>query len=207
MIFILVVVFQSPHGLPHAKFSCLSPSPGVCSNSCPWSQWCHPTISSSVAPFSCLQYFPESESFPMSQLFTSGGQSMELQHQSFQWIFRTDLLAVQGTLKSLLQHHSSKAPILLHSAFIIVPLTHPYMTTGKTIALTKWTFVDNLMSLLFNMLARFVIIFLPRSKRLLISWLQSVFVVILEPKNINQPLFPQFPHVFGMKWWDWMPWS
>ena len=73
------------------------------------------------------------------------------------------------------------------------------MTTGKTIALTKWTFVDNVMSLLFNMLSRLVIIFLPRSKRLLISWLQSVFVVILEPKNINQPLFPQFPHVFGMK--------
>ena len=131
----------------------------------------------------------------------------QLQHQSFQWIFRTDLLAVQGTLKSLLQHHSSKAPILLHSAFFIVQLSHPYMTTGKTIALTKWTFVDNVMSLLFNMLSRLVIIFLPRSKRLLISWLQSVFVVILEPKNINQPLFPQFPHVFGMKWWDWMPWS
>ena len=110
-----------------------------------------------------------------------------------------DLLAVQGSLKSLLQHHSSTASILQDSAFFIVQLSHPYMTTGKTIALTKWTFVDNVMSLLFNMLSRLVIIFLPRSKRLLISWLQSVFVVILEPKNINQPLFPQFPHVFGMK--------
>ena len=109
----------------------------------------------------------------------------QLQHQSFQWIFRTDLLAVQGTLKSLLQHHSSKAPILLHSAFFIVQLSHPYMTTGKTIALTKWTFVDNVMSLLFNMLSRLVIIFLPRSKRLLISWLQSPSAVIWEPPKIK----------------------
>ena len=84
-----------------------------------------------------------------------------------------DLLAVQGTLKSLLQHHSSKASILLHSAFPIVKLSHPYMTTGKTIALTRWTFVDKVTSLLFNMLSRLVITFLPRSKHLLISWLQS----------------------------------
>ena len=84
-----------------------------------------------------------------------------------------DLLAVQGTLKSLLQHHSSKASLLWHSAFFIVQLSHPYMTTGKTIALTRWTFVDKIMSLLFNMLSRLVITFLPRSKRLLISWLWS----------------------------------
>ena len=96
-----------------------------------------------------------------------------------------DLLAVQGTLKSLLQHHSSKASILRHSAFIIVQLTHPYMTTGKTIALTRWTFVGKVMSLLFNMLSRLVITFLPRSKRLLISWLQSPPAVILEPKKIK----------------------
>ena len=92
-----------------------------------------------------------------------------------------DLLAVQGTLKSLLQHHSSKASILQRSAFFIVHCAHPYMTLGKPIALTRWTFVGKVMSLLFNMLSRFVIAFLPRSKRLLISWLQSSSAVILEP--------------------------
>ena len=96
-----------------------------------------------------------------------------------------DLLAVQGTLKSLFQHHSSKASILWHSAFFIVQLSHPYMTTGKTIALTRRTFVGKVMSLLFNMLFRLVITFLPRSKHLLISWLQSPSPVILEPKKIK----------------------
>ena len=93
-----------------------------------------------------------------------------------------DRLAVQGTLKSLLQHHSSKALILRCSAFFIVQLSHPYMTTGKTLALTRWTFVGKVMSLLFNMLSRLVITFLPRSKRLLISWLRSPSVVILSPE-------------------------
>ena len=96
-----------------------------------------------------------------------------------------DLLAVQGTLKSLLQHHSSKASILQRSAFFIIQLSHPYMTTGKTKALTRWTFVDKVMSLLFNMLSRLVITFLPRSKHLLISWLQSPSAVILEPRKIK----------------------
>ena len=96
-----------------------------------------------------------------------------------------DLLAVQGTLKSLLQHHSSKASILLCSAFFIVQLSHPYMTTGKTIALTKWTFADKVMSLLFNMLPTLVMTFLPRSKCLLFSWLQSPSAVILEPRIIK----------------------
>ena len=96
-----------------------------------------------------------------------------------------DLLAVQGTLKSLLQHHSSKASILRRSAIITVQLSHPYMTNGKTIVLTKQTFVGKVMSLLLNMLSRLVITFLPRSKRLLISWLQSPSVVILEPKKIK----------------------
>ena len=96
-----------------------------------------------------------------------------------------DLLAVQGTLKSLLQHHSSKVSILGCSAFFIVQLSHLYMTTGKTIALTRWTFVGKVMSLLFNMLSRLVITFLPRSKHLLISWLQSPSAVILEPKKIK----------------------
>ena len=96
-----------------------------------------------------------------------------------------DLLAVQGTLKSLLQHHSSNASILQCSAFFIVQLSHPYMTTGKTIGLTRWTFVDKVMSLLFNMLSRLLITFLTRSKCLLISWLQSPSAVILEPKKIK----------------------
>ena len=95
------------------------------------------------------------------------------------------LLAVQGTLKSLLQHHSSKASVLRCSAFFIVQLSHPYMTSGKTIALTRWTYVGKVMSLLFNMLSRLVIAFLPRSKCLLIPWLQSSSAVILEPKKIK----------------------
>ena len=111
-----------------------------------------------------------------------------------------DLLEVQGTLKSLLQHHSSKASILWHSAFFIVQLSHPYMTTGKTIALTRQTFVGKVMSLLLNMLSRLVITFLPRSKRLLISWLQSPSAVILEhPKNKVLTVFPLFPDLFPVK--------
>ena len=110
-----------------------------------------------------------------------------------------DLLAVQGTLKSLLQHDSSKESILRCSAFFIVQLSHPYMTTGKTIALTKWTFVAKVMSLFFNMLSRLVIAFLPRRKHLLNSWLQLPSAVILEPKKINVSLFPLFPHLFAMK--------
>ena len=109
-----------------------------------------------------------------------------------------DLLAVQGTLKSLLQHQSSKALILRCSAFFIVQLSHPYMTTGKTIAVTRWTFVDKVMSLLFNMLSRLVITFLPRSKRLLISWLQSPSAVILELHKIKSdtvsPISPSISH-------------
>ena len=106
-----------------------------------------------------------------------------------------DLLAAQGTLKSLLQHHSSKASILWHSAFFIVQLSHPYMTTGKTITLTRWMFVGKVMSLLLNMLSRLLITFLPRSKCLLISWLQSPSAVILEPRKIKS----LFLHLFAMK--------
>ena len=115
-----------------------------------------------------------------------------------------DRLAVQGTLKSLLQHHNSKASILRHSAFFTVQLSHPYMTTGKTTALTRWTFAGKVMSLFLNMLSRLVITFLPRSKCLLISWLQSPSAVILEPPKIKSDTVP---HLFPMKWWDQMPWS
>ena len=147
------------HGLQYDWPSCPSPTPGAYSNSCPLSRSCHPTISSSVVPFySCLQSFLASASFPMSQFFTSGGQSIGVSASSLSpsneysglislridWL---DHLAVQGTLKSLLQHHSSKASILCHSAFFIVQLSHPYMTTGKAIALTRWTFDGKVMSL------------------------------------------------------------
>ena len=117
-------------------------------------------------------------------------------------------LAVQETLKSLLQHHSSKASILWHSAFFILQLSHPYMTTGKTIALTRWTFVGKVISLLLNMLSRLVITFLPRSKRFLISWLQSASAVILEPQKIKadtvSTVFPSIFHEgagFGQNRW------
>ena len=130
----------------------------------------HPTISSSVIPFSSqLQSFSASGSFTMTHFFASGGQiigvsaSSEYSGLISLMIDRFDLFAVQGTLKNLLQHHSSKASILQHSAFFIVQLSHPYMTTGKTTALTRRTFVGQVMSLLFNMLSRLVIAFLPRS--------------------------------------------
>ena len=127
--------------------------------------------------------------------FASGGQNWSFSFSispsneysgliSF-WIDWFDLLAVQGTLKSLLQHHSSKASILQYSTFFMVQLSYPYMTTIKTIDLTRWTFVGKVMSLLFNTLSRFVVAFLPRSKHLLISWLQSPSAVILEPKKIK----------------------
>ena len=123
----------------------------------------------------------------MSQVLASGGQSIgvfsfSISPPRIDWL---NLLAVQGTLKSLFQHHISKASILQRSAFFTVQLLHPYMTTGKTIALTRWTFVGKVMSLLLNMLSRLVITFLPSSKRFLISWLQSPSAVILEPQEIK----------------------
>ena len=123
---------------------------------------------------------------------------------SMDWL---DLLAVQGTLKSLFQHHSSKASILLCSAFFIVQLSHPYMTTGKTIALTRWIFVDKVMSLLFTMLSRLVRTLLPRSKRLNFMAAITICSDFGAPRPKSQPIFPLFPHLFAMKWWDQMPWS
>ena len=146
-----------PHGLPHARPPWPSPTPGVYSNPCSLSWWYHPTISSSVVPFSsCPQSSPASGSFPMSQLFASGSQSIgasvhispsnEYSGLIFFRMVWLDLLAVQGSLKSLLQHHHSKASILWCSAFFMVQLSQPYMTTGKTIALTKQTFFGKVMS-------------------------------------------------------------
>jgi len=140
-----------PHGLQHARLPCPSPTPRACSNLSLSSWWCHPIILSSVIPFStCLQSFPDSGSFPMSQFYASGGQSIGV--------------SASSSVLPIFEHHSSKASILRCSAFFMVQLSHPYMTTGKTIALTRWTFVSKVMSLLFNMLPRLVIAFLPRSK-------------------------------------------
>ena len=163
---------------------------------CPLTGWCHPTISSSVSPFSShLQSYPASVSFPVSQFLhirwpkywsfcfsiSPSNEYSGLISLRMDWL---DLLAVQETLKSLLQHHSSKASILQRSVLFIIQLSHPYMTTGKNIALTRQTFVHKVVSLIFNKLSRLVITFLPRSKCLLVSWLQSPSAVILEPKNI-----------------------
>ena len=146
-----------PRGLQHTRLPYTSLSPRVCPNSCPLSWWCHPTISSSVTCFSSRpQSFPESGSFLMSQLFSSSFSFSPSSEYSGLISFRMDwldLLAVQGTLKSLLQHHSSKASILQHSTFVTVQLSHPYMTTVKTIDLTIWTFFSKVKSLLFNMLS------------------------------------------------------
>ena len=156
--------FLPPHGLQHARPPYSSPAPGVYPDSCSLSHWCHPTISSSVVPFSsCFQSFPTSESFHESVLrirwpkywsfsFSPSNEYTGVISFRMDWL---DLLAVQGTLKSLLQHHSSKASILWCSAFFIVQLLHPYIITGKTIALTRQTFVGKVMSLLFNILSSF----------------------------------------------------
>ena len=158
-----------PHGLQHARPPCRSPTPRVYPNSCQLSHWCHPTISSSVIPFSsCPQSFPASGSFPLSQLFTPGGQSfgvsastsvLPMNTQDWSPLGWTGWVSLQskGLSKSLLQHHSSKATILRWSALFIAQLSHSCMITGKTIALTRRNFVGKVMSLLLNMLSRLVI--------------------------------------------------
>ena len=199
------------------RLSWPSLSASVCSDSCPLSQWCSLTISSSVIPFSSyLQIFQDQGFFSNESVlcirwpkYSSFSFSISPSNEysgliSFR-MDRLDLLAVQGTLKSLLQQHSSKASILQRS------LSHPYMTTGKTIALTRWTIVGKVMSLLVNMPSRFVLTFLPRSKCLLISWLQSPSTVSLEPKKLKSvtvSLFPLFPHLFCHEvMGHQMPWS
>ena len=202
-----------PHGLQYTGLSCLSTTPRACSNSCPLvrplSRWYHQTISSSLVHFSRLQYFPVSGSFLMSQFFTSGGQSIGASASSlfFQWTARTNLIEWTGWI-SLQSKRLSRVffntTVQQHQFFgtqisLWAKSHNPYMTTGKTIALTRWTFVGKVMSLLFNMLSRLVITVLPRSKRLLISWLQSPSAVILEPKKIKSDSFHCFPIYF--------PWS
>ena len=191
------------HWLQDPRFPCPSLSPGVCSNSWPMSQWCHITISS------CPHSFPASGSCPKSQFFATGDQNIGastsasvLPMNIWGWFsFQTDwfdFLDVQGTLKNL-QHHNLKASILQCSSFFMVQLSHPYMTTGKIIALTRWTFVGKLTSLFFNTLSRFVIAFLPKSKDLLVSWLQRHPQWFWSPRNENLSLFPLFPLLFAMK--------
>ena len=184
------------HESQHARPPCPSPIPRVHSDSRPSSQWCYPASSSSVVPFSsCPQSLPASESFPMSQVFAWGGQStgvsalasfLPKKSQGWSPSEWTSWISLQSEgLSRVFSNTSSKASILQCSAFFTVQLSHPYMTTGKAIALTRWTFVGKVMSLLLNMLPRLVITFLPRSKRLLISWLQSPSAVMLEPKKIQ----------------------
>ena len=172
-----------PHGPQHARPPCPSPTPRGYSNSSPSSRWCHPTISSSVIPFSsCLQSFPASGSFPMSQFLASGSQSIGASASPsvlpmnvrdwfpLEWTGWISLQS-QGLSRVFSNTTIPKASILQHSAFFIVQLWCPHMTNRKTIALTRWTFVGKVMSLLFNMLSSLVITFLQRSKHLLISWL------------------------------------
>ena len=201
--------FLWPYEPQHAGPLCPSPTPGLHPNPFPISRWCHPTILSSVIPFSpcpqspsirvfsnqselCIRW-PKYWSFSFN--ISSTNEHPGLITFRMDWL---DLLAVQGTLQSLFQHHNSKASIFRHSAFFRIQLSHPYMTTGKTIAFTRWTFVGKVMSLLFNMLCMLLITFLPRSKNLLISWLQLPSAVILEPRKISH-CFHCFPIYF--------PWS
>ena len=182
-----------PHESQHTRPPCPSPTPGVSSK-----PMCIELVMPSNHLILCRPLLLLPSIFPSVRVF-SNESALRIRWPKY-WSFSfnisptnehpglisfrvdwLDLLAVQGTLKSLLQHHSSKASILLHSASFIVQLSHPYMNTGKTIALTRWTFADKVMSLLYNMLSRF----LPRSKRLLISWLQSPSAVILEPRKIK----------------------
>ena len=189
------------HGLQDTRLPCPSPTPRACSNSCPLSQWCHPTIHVPVifrfhwminnkclilcypllflpSIFPSIRVFSKESVLPIrwpkywsfSFSISPSNEYSGLIYFRIDW---SDRFAVQGTFKSLLQHHSSKASVLQHSAFFTVQFSHPYMTTGKTIVLTIWAFVSKIMSLLFKILSRFVIAFHPRNKRLLISCLQS----------------------------------
>ena len=204
-----------PYGLQQARLTCPSLSPRVCSNSCLLSWWCYPNHLILCCPLLLLPLvFPRSGSFLMSQLFLWGSQnigasaSVSVLPMKYSALisFRIEWfdLAVQGILQG---SQNSEAPIFWCSAFFMVQLSHLYRTTGKSTTLTLWTFVAKVMSLLFNTLSRFVIAFLPRSKHLLISWLQSLFTVILDPKKTKSVTASTFPLLFAIKCWDKMPWS
>ena len=194
-----------PHRLQHARLPCPSPTPRACLNSCPLSRWCHPTISSSVIPFSSrLQSFPASGSLPMSQFFASSGQSigvsasasvLPMNNQDWFHLGLTGLISLQSKGLSRVFSNTTiqKHQFFSTQLFFMVQLSHPYMTTGKNIALTRWIIVGKVMSLFFHMLSRLIIAFLPRNKHLLTSLLQSPSAVILEPKKIHCHCFHCFP--------------
>ena len=169
-----------PRGLQHARPPCPSPSPGVCPSSCLLHQWCHPAISSSDSLFFCPESLPASETFPTSCLFISDDQNtgtsastsvLSVNIQGWSPLRLTGLISFlsKGLFRSFPYHHYLKVSILWHSAFFTVQLSQPYLTTGKTIVLTMWTFVGRVISLLFNILSRFVIAFLPRNHHLQLS--------------------------------------
>ena len=203
-----------PHGLEHTRFHCPSLSPGVYSKSCPLSQWCHqtllywllllpPSIIPSIRVFNWVSFSPSGS---QNTGVSASASALPMNIQDWFPLGLTGSISLQSKgLSSLLQHHSSKASILRNSAFFIVQLSHLYMTTGKTIALTRWTFVGkvtklcNMLSQLCNMLSRLVIAFLPGNKSLLISWLQSHSAVILEPPKIKSVTVSCFP--------IYLPWS
>ena len=212
-----MIYFLQSHGLQHTRLPCPLLFPGVCSNLCPLSRWCYSIVSSSTIPFSfCLQSFPASGSFPTSRFFTSGGQSTgasaaaSVLPMNIQGWFPLELTGFIFLQSKGLSRVFCSITIWKHqrsSAFFMVQLSHPYMTTGKTIALTIQSFVSKVISLLFNMLSRFVIAFLPRSKCLWISWLQYWPQWFWSQRKENMLLFSLFPLVFAMRWWDQMPWS
>ena len=199
-----------PHELQHARLLCPSPPPWVCSNTCPLSQWCHPTILSSVSPSPLALYLSQHQGFS-SELalhirwpkYWSFGFSISPSSEYSGLIsFRInwfDLLVVQGTLKSLLQHHRLKASNLWQSAFFMAQLSYPYMTTEKTLALAIWTFVGKVMCLAFNTLSRFFITILPSSKHL--NFVSTVTIHGDFGTQENEIWhFLHFPHLFAMKW-------
>ena len=198
-----------PHGLQHTRLPYPSLTTGVYSITCPLSWWCHPTISSCHPLLLLPSIFPNIRVFSNELVLHIRWPkywSFSISPSNEYWgliSFRIDwfdLFAVQGTLKSLLQYHSLKASNLWCSAFFMVQLSHPYMTTVKTIALIIWIFVSKVMSLLFNMLSRFVIAFLQRNKHLLILWMQSPSTVVLEPKKVKSVTVSTFFPIY-------LPWS
>ena len=202
----------------HTRLLCPLLFLGDCSDSCPLNWWCYLTILSSTAPFSCcLQPFPASGAFPKSQLLALDDQSIgalasatdfPMNIQGWFPLGLTGFISLQSKgLKSLLQWHNSKESAFWCSAFFMVQLSHPYVTTRKNIVLTIWTFVCKVMSLFYNMVSMFVIVFLSRSKHLLISWLESPSAVTLGPKKMKSVSASTFYPLSAMKWWDKMPWS
>ena len=214
-----------PHGLQHSRLPCPSLSPGACSNSCPLSQWCHPIISSFVAPFfSCPKSFPASGSFPMGRLFTSGDQSIGASASAsalpmnIQGWFHLGLIDLVSLLPKRLSRVFSSTAVQKHQFFNAQPSlwsnSHPYMTTGKTIALTRRTFIGKVMSLLLNAQSRFVTAFLLKSKCSFFVLFCFNFMAAVTihsdfgaHENKIYVCFHFSPLLSAVKWWGWRPWS